>query len=139
MLATLASADQVVLRQALVSMSTKFISHDNGKANFNQQRINRRQLAARLADAATLDVAPHVTVDDAFLAAHTKAGIELVLSESGFAKWMGEQADGVKKYKALLAGSKSDLVKGVLAAGFDFVGYIPSGLIELRRQLVKGK
>jgi len=103
------------------------------------RRWNRRQLAATLSERATLDVAKHIAVTDAYLAAHTKAGIESVLDESGFAAWMREQPEGTKKYKALLSSGKGDLIKGVLAAGYDFSGYLPSGLVELRKQMLKAK
>jgi len=137
-LLAVAAAEKPVLQQALVTLSRTFIGHE-GNASFNQHRVNRRQLAATLSERATLDVAKHIAVTDAYLAAHTKAGIESVLDESGFAAWMREQPEGTKKYKALLSSGKGDLIKGVLAAGYDFSGYLPSGLVELRKQMLKAK
>jgi hypothetical protein len=63
------------------------------------------------------------------LSAHTKAGIEQILDESGFSAWLTAQDGGEKRLKALLASGKADLVKGVLEAGYPgFASYLPSGL-----------
>ena len=48
--------------------------------------------------------------------------------EAGFTDWMKAQPDGVKKHKALLALDKKKLIDGVLKSGFNFAGYVPSGV-----------
>lgn len=54
-----------------------------------------------------------------------------MLDESGFAAWMKGREDGEKAYRTLLGQGKDDLVAGVLAAGFDFTGYVPSAFASL--------
>jgi PRTRC genetic system ParB family protein len=124
--------DPTVLKQALLALSQAVVL-DHVEAPFVHSNLNRRKVASTLVKDFNIDVAPFVTVTSGFLDAHTKAGIELVLDESGFAKWYREQQGekGDKAYKALLAQGKGDLIKGVLAAGFDWSGYIPSSLKRL--------
>lgn len=75
-----------------------------------------------------VELAPHVVVDKEFLGVHTVAAIHMVLDESGFADWMKAQPDGAKKLKTLLALDKKKLIDGVLKTGFNFAGYVPSGV-----------
>lgn len=93
-----------------------------------QGKLNRRSLAARIAEEAGTDLTPFVVVDQAFLDAHTRDAMAHVLLESGFKAWMEEQEGGAKRYSALVAMKKEDAVKAILAAGFDFTGYRPGGL-----------
>jgi len=62
-------------------------------------------------------------VSKEFLSTFTKAGIEQVLDESGFAAWMKGREDGEKAYRTLLGQGKDDLVAGVLA-GADIFGHM---------------
>jgi ParB family chromosome partitioning protein len=130
-IAELSVTDPQVLRAALVSLSQAFVTDGSGSEPLPGGRVNRRKLAAKLRAAHSINPAPFVVVDKAFLATFTKAGIEQVLDESGFAAWMKAKDDGEKAYRALLAKGKDDLVSGVLAAGFDFTGYVPSAFGSL--------
>lgn len=130
-IAELSVTDPQALRGALVALSQAFITDGSGTEPLPGGRINRRKLTAKLRAAHSINAAPFVTVDKAFLATFTKAGIEQVLDESGFAAWMKAKDDGEKAYRALLSKGKDDLVSGVLAAGFDFTGYVPSAFASL--------
>lgn len=130
-IAELSVTDPQVLRGALVALSQAFVTDGSGSEPLPGGRVNRRKLAAKLRAAHSINPAPFVVVDKAFLATFTKAGIEQVLDESGFAAWMKAKDDGEKAYRALLAKGKDDLVSGVLAAGFDFTGYVPSAFASL--------
>lgn len=92
--------------------------------------VNRLGLLPILAARTGIDVAAHVVVDRAYLEAHTKAAIEVLLQESGFKAWMEQQDDGATKYRRLVAGKKEEVIAGVLASGYTFPGYVPSGYAE---------
>jgi ParB family chromosome partitioning protein len=84
--------------------------------------------AVQLAQACKIDLSGHFTVDEAYLAAHTKAGIQALLEESGFKAWQVKQKEGKAAYKRLLANKKADLPKAVMRAGFDFSGFVPKAM-----------
>lgn len=129
----LAAMEPALLKQALLESSAALIGDFVDAPQQTYATLNRRKLSAKLATAFNVDVAPFVKVDKAFLEAHTKAGIEAVLDESGFAAWFREKEGdkGDKAFRALLGKGKGDVIDGVLAAGFDFSGYIPSSLKAL--------
>jgi PRTRC genetic system ParB family protein len=132
LLLKLTRLDPAVLKQALLALSQAVVL-DHVDSPFVHSGLNRRKVAATLVRDFKIDVAPFVAIDKAYLEAHTKSGIEAVLAESGFAAWFkAKEGDkGDKAYKALLAQGKGDLIKAVLAAGYDWTGYIPSSLKAL--------
>jgi len=91
-------------------------------------KLNRRAIASEYATDPTIPMADHVVVDKDFLYAHTRPAIENILEESGFKAWMSAQEDGAKRYAALIGGGKATSIDAILSAGFDFKGYVPSGL-----------
>jgi len=95
--------------------------------SFNS-KLNRRALAAHIVDRTGTELLPFVVIDEAYLGAHTRSAMEGVLEESGFKEFVESQADGKKRYAAILGEKKDDAVKSVLAYGHDFTGYLPSGL-----------
>ncbi|MCC8630160.1 PRTRC system ParB family protein [Xanthomonas vesicatoria] len=113
------------LQSLLVDMASQFLTEnpENYVRDVDRSRINRV-----IVNTFEVDMAPHVTVNKEFLACHTIPAIHLVLDESGFATWHKAQPEGEKKHKALLALDKKKLIDGVLKAGFDFSGYVPSGV-----------
>ena len=84
--------------------------------------------AAAIVQACDINLAEHFTITTDYLLSLTREGIEAVLDESGFAKWMQAQTDGAKKLKGILAEKKADSVKSIMAAGFDWTGYVPSAV-----------
>jgi len=129
-IAALTQLEKPALQQAIVA-ATALLFERNADGGNTFSRINRRALASVLVEQSHVDLTPFVQVDQAFLAAHTKAGIEAVLDESGYAVWMKGQPDGQKQLRALLSGGKADLVKGVLKSGYPgFATYLPSALVE---------
>ncbi|WP_372364276.1 PRTRC system ParB family protein (plasmid) [Xanthomonas sp. NCPPB 3583] len=113
------------LQALMVSMASQFLTEnpENFVRDVDRTRINRT-----IVKTFNVDMAPHVVVNKEFLACHTIPAIHLVLDESGFSAWHKSQSDGEKKHKALLAFDKKKLIDGVLKAGFDFSGYVPSGV-----------
>jgi ParB family chromosome partitioning protein len=128
--AALVQLEKPALQQAIVAAATLLFERNADEIVFNR-KVNRRSLVASLVEQAQIDLVPFVRVDEAFLSAHTKTALEDVLEEAGFAAWMKAQDGGEKRLKGLLAGSKADLVKGVLAAAYPgFATYLPSALGE---------
>lgn len=91
-----------------------------------QGRIGVRPLLVALARTVDLDVASHVVIDKPFLMAHTRAAILSLLSESGFEAWMKARENGAKAFTELAKQKREDMIDSILAAGFDWTGYIPS-------------
>lgn len=124
---SLLKLDKAELQASMASMSAALLGGKEGSVS-DRLAINRS-----IVKLFAIDPAPFVKVNESFLKNHTVPAIHMVMDESGFTAWHKSQEDGEKKHKALLAKGKADLVKGVLAAGFDFTGYIPSGVkAELR-------
>lgn len=117
-------AELVELAQQLTLLMFEDGSDENG---FGQD-LNRRGLSASLVKRAGADIAQFLTVNEPFLQAHTRAGIETVLEESGFKAWCLKQDDGQKRYNAMLASGKGKLIEQVLSAGYNFAGYVPRAL-----------
>lgn len=113
------------LQGLLVSMASSFLS-DNPDAYMRE--CDRTKINRAIVKTFKVETAPHVVVDKEFLSAHTIPAIHFVLDEAGFTDWMKAQPDGVKKHKALLALDKKKLIDGVLKSGFNFAGYVPSGV-----------
>lgn len=127
----LLALDKPALQQGIVGAALHLLNEnpDEQQTVFHG-KLHRRALVASIAARKNLDLLPFIRIDSEFLAAHTKAGIEQILDESGFTQWMKDQPDGSKRLKALLASGKGDLVKGVIEAAYPgFATYVPSALI----------
>lgn len=119
------------LQASLMDAMVRFVSDKPGEAIHAHHVIQRPAINASMAKARQIDLAPHVRIDRAFLDAHTKGEIETLLTESGFKAALQAKPDGDKQWKALLAGKKEALVEGVLAAGYDFAGFVPASLAAM--------
>lgn len=97
---------------------------------FHSTNFKRRDLIPKLVGELGLDVLPFVKIDESFLSAHTKPAIEELLEQSGFKAWMLAKDDGAKQYRALTTGSKGDMVKGIVAADYDFTAFTPPAVID---------
>lgn len=117
------------LQSSLVSMSATYLGNKDGSVQ-SRQEINRA-----IVKQFGIDLAPYVQINESFLKNHTIPAIHSLLDESGFTAWHVAQPDGEKKHKALLALGKAKLIEVVLEAGFDFAGFIPSGV----KSAVRGK
>jgi ParB family chromosome partitioning protein len=122
----LATLPVLELQRAQVVAAGAFLSNQSDAEPKSQSAIDRRELVSKMVAVCALDLAPHTRIDGAFLEAHTKAGIESILEESGFKGWTEAQDKGTAGYKALVTGPKAALVKGVLDSEFNFAGYVPS-------------
>ncbi|WP_440986168.1 PRTRC system ParB family protein (plasmid) [Xanthomonas sontii] len=119
--------DKEQLQAALVNMSALLLASSDGSLS---DRLSINRTVVKLFG---VDLAPFVQVTESFLKNHTVPAIHGLLDESGFSAWLKAQSDGEKKLRALLAQGKSGLIAGVLASGFDFTSYVPSGATaELR-------
>ena len=69
------------------------------------------------------DLTGRFALTEDFLKAHTKAGIEEILRDVGFAGWW-ERSKG--PFKKLMDKKVDDLVKDVLSSGYDYSKYVPA-------------
>ena len=83
-------------------------------------------IAKALVAQKSVDLRAHFTMSAEFLTAHTKSAIETILDESKFRTWFEAREDGKKRYQQLVGSKKDELIRGVMDAGFDFAGYVPS-------------
>ena len=124
-IAALLRMDKDTLQNLVVSLSHQYLGNDKDPSTHGV-RVNVNRSVVKTFK---VDLATHVVVDKKFLSDHTLPAVHRVLDESGFSQWHKEQPDGAKKHKALQALGKGKLIDAVLAAGFDFSGYIPSGVL----------
>lgn len=120
------------LRELILQLTTMIFDTKPNDTSF-QGKLNRRGLAANISATAGVDLVSFIRVDKEFLSAHTRAAIESVLEESGFKAWCEAQDEGKKRYSAIVGKGKDDMVEAILAAGFDFAGYEPSGFAQERK------
>lgn len=121
--------DKGDLERLLVKAMAALLDTNPDENSGMDVKLNRRELGGRVVREFGLDLSAFVKVDEGFLSAHTKAGITQLLDESGFSQWMRSRPDGEKAFKDLVASSKADLIKGILAANYQgFAGYVPNSL-----------
>ncbi len=71
------------------------------------------------------DLAMHFRVDREFIESHTKSGIEGLMVECGFDKWLNETKKDEKAFRKLMSMKNAEIVKEILSSGFDFAGFVP--------------
>ena len=89
------------------------------------------KFAAKVIGITKRQASDYFSLDKAFLAPYTKAGIEAILREAvngngvAFVEWYESQAE--KKVSGLMQQKKEDILSEVFAdGGFDFNGYVPT-------------
>ncbi|WP_020504312.1 PRTRC system ParB family protein [Lamprocystis purpurea] len=84
------------------------------------------QAAAAVIATTKTDLKERFRVDEPFLRAHRKAGMDALLREAGFNHWY-DTRHGTAKYAALLTKKVDEIVAAATAAdGFDWSGFVPS-------------
>ena len=131
-IAVLAGLDgaEVVSRFRLCTEA--MIAGDQANSSYSRNDVFPAVIAAKLAQSAKADLAPHFKVSSDYLAALTREGNASLLEESGFKAWMEAQDGGAKKYKALIATKKADLPKSILDAGYDWSGFVPKSVASVK-------
>lgn len=134
----LAQLDKPALQVLLQKSAMRFFDiRSELDARPNLGRINRRQLVAGLIETKGYDPLSQMRVDEQFLYAHSKASLDGLMVESGFKAFVEAGPDGAKRYKAILAMSKKDMIDAILGAGFDFSTFLPTGLRQQLSMLAK--
>ena len=133
---SLAQMDKAKLQGLLQQSAIELFTTRTDVIHGRDEKVSRKQLAGALCHNAGWDLQPHVRVDKDYLAAHTKAALEVVLIESGFKDFYSSGDGGDKKYRALLGLKKPELIDAVLAAGHDFSSYLPEALRKHQVDLV---
>lgn len=105
------------------------------KRVFIPRRVDGEWVEAsqKLVQLTKANVGEKYCLDQALLEAHTKSGLQGLLTELGFAAFYDEKHkdDKSKSFKSLLNKKHPEIVAEVLAAGFDFKGRIPSPLAQM--------
>lgn len=133
-IAVLAQLDPADLQERLATLTRLLFETKPEHMPF--RGIKRRCLAVHLCERSATDLTPHVQVDKDFLSAHTKAAIEALLVESGFSAWLEQQPDGKDALAKLRSAKREPMIDAILAAGFDWTGYRPSGIEDARKRLI---
>ena len=75
------------------------------------------------------DLAQRFRVDEPFLRAHRKAGMDALLREAGFATWY-DTTHGEARYARLLQGKVDTIITVALAPdAFDWSGFVPQAVV----------
>lgn len=123
--ASLLALDEADVVSRFRLCATAFVQGKHSNPQFSRNDVFPAVIAASLTQAAQSDLSSHFQVSEAFLAAHTREGIEALLVESGFKSWLEHQSDGAKKWKAIAASKKAVMPSAVMEAGFDWTGFVP--------------
>lgn len=67
----------------------------------------------------------YFTVDKAYLDTYTMSGLKPLLEEAGFVQWFDEKHGKGECSKKVLKGKRDDQIAAILAAGFDWTGFVP--------------
>ncbi|WP_395792509.1 PRTRC system ParB family protein [Aquimonas sp.] len=126
-LPALMALDAAEQKRAIVDAAALLFDNEPTRSAPGGQ-LDRRALAALLVEQGQVNLMPHVRIDAEYLKTYTRAGLEALLDESGFTAWLKGQEEGEKRLRNLLGQKKDALIEQVLAAGFDFAGFVPSTL-----------
>ena len=75
------------------------------------------------------DLAQRFRVDEPFLRAHRKAGLDALLREAGFAAWY-DAAHGEARHARLMQGKLDTIIAAALAPdAFDWSGFVPQAVV----------
>lgn len=109
----------------LVELSALLAYRNDATDAFEKSEAGSTNLS--LIDAFDINTAEWNAVDEAYLHAHTKAGIVADAKASGFAEQF-DQSKGEGSFADLAKGKAADLVKGIVDfTDFDWTGYEPRG------------
>lgn len=92
--------------------------------------------AGTLIVASGIELAGRFKLDKEFLEAHTKAGIEALLTEARdpegkpFPEWYNAKEGNDKAFKKLFSLKVDKLIETVLGCGFDFSKFVPSSVVK---------
>ncbi|MES1927413.1 PRTRC system ParB family protein [Salinisphaera sp. T31B1] len=114
---------RMALLAHLLGEHTSAMSHHVNWQNMAKATVAHRQP----------DLTQTFKLDEAYLRAHTKSGMEALLREAGFDKWYDAQTGHNKGAFAKLMKAKVDqIVAKVLpeSGGFDFTGFVPASVYQ---------
>lgn len=122
LLGPLFALDPETLSEIMVELASMIAARELGDTEVQPRYLNGAQATLRTLQ---VDLASHFALDAEFLEAHTKAGIDAILRQAGFPDYLTAHTNDADAYKKLLARKHSEIVKDVLASGFDFTRFVP--------------
>lgn len=120
----------------LDALELKAVCYQLGKQASRYDSKEHVNTAAALLKVTQTNLTGLFVLDQDFLAAHTKGGIESLLIEahdaSGgkFVPWYEAQGDGKQTLKKLLGNKVPNLIESILSSGFDFSQWVPTCITE---------
>ncbi len=111
------------LAEITVELASMIAARELGDTEMQPRYLNGAQATLRTLQ---VDMASHFALTAEFLEAHTKAGIDAILRQAGFPNYLTAHTQDDDAYKKLLARKHAEIVKEVLASGFDFTGFVPA-------------
>jgi len=125
-LPTLAAMDDTMLdtlmNDAVVSLLKEHTEHKWSSDVHNLVAVARAVLPV-----VNADVADHFVVTEEFLLAHTKSGVESLMSEAGFDQWYDTQYE-TGAFAKLIKRKNSEIVETIMGSGFDFARFVPKSV-----------
>lgn len=119
----LAALDQGTLDGLMLEVVTQLTRQP--AADSTHLGVNAPECVTACLNAAEFDWSQHYALDADFLNAHTKSGIESVLTQTGFSAAY-DAAQGEGAFKTLMGQKKPDIIKGVMGSGLDLSQFIPA-------------
>ncbi|WP_019584497.1 PRTRC system ParB family protein [Thioalkalivibrio sp. ALE16] len=121
-IAALAALDQPALDTLMLEVVTQLTRQP--MAGGFDVGVNAPECVTACLESAAFDWSQHYALDADFLDAHTKSGIESVLTQTGFSGAF-DAAKGEGSFKALMGKKKPEIIDGVMNSGLDLSQFIP--------------
>ncbi|MDX9975663.1 MAG: PRTRC system ParB family protein [FCB group bacterium] len=121
--------DQAASSKLITALAVYIAQH---KKNDNWMDKDLVKTAERMVAITGTNLVGRFKLDEAFLKAHTKAGIEALMHEATnadgqtFVEWLNAKTEKGDDFKKLMGKKSDEIITGILASGFDFSAYVPS-------------
>jgi len=121
--------DQAASSKLITALAIHIAQH---KKNDNWMDKDLVKTAERMVAITNTSLVGRFKLDEEFLKAHTKAGIEALMNEATngdgqtFVEWLNAKTEKGDDFKKLMSKKSDDIITGILTSGFDFSAYVPS-------------
>jgi PRTRC genetic system ParB family protein len=118
--------------QRLIADMAVYIAGQKKETSFHDKELVKT--AERIVGITGTQLAGRFKLTAEFLKAHTKAGIEALLTEAAdsegksFADWYNAKEGKETAFKSLFSKKTDDLITAILESGFDFSRFVPSSV-----------
>jgi len=115
------------LDKAIIALAA-FYAKDKSDSHFGSEQGVKN--AGAVIRATGTDLTGRFKLDEPFLKAHTKKGIESLMDKAGFSEWYCKKQDNPAAMKKLMGAKTDEIIKTILKSGFDFSSFVPDSITK---------